>query len=166
MKLEQRAKKFARLAHRNQVRKYTGEPYITHPEAVVGLVRSVPHTEEMICAAWLHDTVEDTAATIEEVGEVFGWRVAALVEQLTDVSKLSDGNRGVRKAIDREHTAKACADAQTIKLADLIHNTISIVEFGKDFAPIYLKEKRLLLDVLVDGSPLLLERAVEQLNQT
>lgn len=58
--MEERAKDFATRYHASidQRRKYTGEPYITHPAAVVELVRSVPHTEAMICAAWLHDTVE------------------------------------------------------------------------------------------------------------
>jgi len=63
--LELKAKAFATKCHEDikQVRKYTGEPYINHPAAVVEIVRSVPHTEAMLCAAWLHDTVEDTNAT-------------------------------------------------------------------------------------------------------
>lgn len=52
--MEQRAREFAEAAHAriDQRRKYTGEPYIAHPAAVVELVRSVPHTDEMIAAAW------------------------------------------------------------------------------------------------------------------
>ena len=64
---EQLAKKFATHAHGDQKRKYTLEPYIAHPAAVVELVRGVPHTEAMLCAAWLHDVVEDTPVTIDEV---------------------------------------------------------------------------------------------------
>jgi len=154
--LEEKAKVFAEQAHARlfQVRKYTGEPYITHPASVVGIVRSVVHTEAMLAAAWLHDTVEDTDFTIEPLTErEFGAEVAALVEQLTDVSRLSDGNRKARKAIDLAHTAKASAAAQTIKLADLIDNTGNIVERDPDFAKGYLKEKTLLLEVLADGNP-------------
>ena len=151
--MEERAKSFAEAAHASidQRRKYSGEPYITHPAAVVELVRSVPHTEAMICAAWLHDTVEDTPKTLADVERMFGAEIAELVEQLTDVSRPEDGNRRHRKAIDREHTAKVSAQAKTIKLADLIDNTRSIVERDPEFAKVYLAEKALLLEVLRDG---------------
>ena len=97
--LEQRAKAFAEHHHAavNQKRKYTGEPYIVHPAAVVELVRGVPHTQEQLAAAWLHDTVEDTEVTIEEIEAKFGREVAALVEMLTDISRPGDGNRAVRE---------------------------------------------------------------------
>lgn len=159
--MEERAKDFATRYHAriDHKRKYTGEPYITHPAAVVELVRSVPHSDAMICAAWLHDTVEDTPATLDEVERVFGFEVAALVEMLTDVSKPSDGKRAVRKAIDRNHTAKASSQAKTIKLADLIDNLRSVVERDPRFAKVYLAEKALLLDVLQDGDANLWEMA-------
>lgn len=159
--MERRAKEFATLWHGSigQKRKYTGEPYINHPAAVVELVRSVPHTEEMLCAAWLHDTVEDTPCTLDEIERVFGFDVAALVEMLTDVSKPSDGNRKTRKAIDREHTSKASPEAKTIKLADLIDNSRSIVKHDPKFAKVYLAEKSLLLDVLREGDNSLMEIA-------
>jgi (p)ppGpp synthase/HD superfamily hydrolase len=99
--LENRARQFATEAHLGQVRKYTGEPYITHPAAVVALVKTVRHTPEMVCAAWLHDVVEDCGVPLQEITSRFGHKVADLVEQLTDVSKPSDGNRSKRKAIDR-----------------------------------------------------------------
>ena len=151
--MEEQAKSFAEAAHASidHRRKYSGEPYIEHPAAVVELVRSVPHTEAMICAAWLHDTVEDTPTTLADVERHFGDDVASLVEQLTDISRPEDGNRRHRKAIDREHTAKANAQAKTIKLADLIDNTRNIVERDPDFAKVYLAEKVLLLDVLREG---------------
>jgi (p)ppGpp synthase/HD superfamily hydrolase len=151
--MEERAKDFATRYHASidHRRKYTGEPYITHPAAVVELVRSVPHTEAMICAAWLHDTVEDTPCTLDEIERVFGFEVSALVEMLTDVSKPSDGNRAARKARDRIHTAASSPQAKTIKLADLIDNTRSIVERDPAFAKVYLAEKALLLEVLRDG---------------
>jgi (p)ppGpp synthase/HD superfamily hydrolase len=159
--MEQHAKDFATRAHAgvNQRRKYTDEPYISHPAAVVELVRSVPHTYAMICAAWLHDTVEDTPVTLAEVELEFGPVVAMLVEQLTDVSRPEDGNRAKRKAIDRAHTAKASPEAKTIKLADLIDNTRSIVELDPGFAKIYLVEKVLLLEVLQEGDAGLWEMA-------
>jgi len=161
MTLEERAKQFATKAHGDidHRRKYTNEPYINHPAQVVEIVRGVPHTEEMLAAAWLHDVVEDTPTTIEQVREVFGVQVSAFVGMLTDVSKLEDGNRKVRKTIDREHTAMSMPPAKTIKLADLISNTSSIVKYDPNFAKVYLEEKRLLLEVLKEGDNQLWQQA-------
>lgn len=152
---------FAKVAHRNvgQLRKYTGEPYIVHPIEVASIVRSVPHTNEMLMAAFLHDVVEDTGIPIEAIEENFGKEVSQLVSELTDVSKPSDGNRAARKAIDLAHTALASPAAKTIKLADLISNTSSIVKHDKAFASIYLAEKALLLEVLKEGDETLWKRA-------
>ncbi|HET8685116.1 MAG TPA: HD domain-containing protein, partial [Methanosarcina sp.] len=88
--LERLAMEYAAEAHAaiNQRRKYTDEPYIVHPAGVVELVRSVKHTEAMLCAAWLHDTVEDTGASLFEIRGIFGKEVAEMVEMLTDVSTL------------------------------------------------------------------------------
>lgn len=159
--MEERAKRFAAAAHAgiDHRRKYTGEPYIAHPAAVVELVRGVPHTEAMLAAAWLHDTVEDTPVTIVDIEHEFGAEVADLVESLTDVSRPQDGNRRVRKAIDREHTAQASAEAKTIKLADLIDNIRSILEYDPGFARVYLMEKVALLEVLQEGDNTLLAMA-------
>lgn len=159
--MEENARHFAVAAHASigQQRKYTGEPYIAHPAAVVELVRSVPHTQAMLAAAWLHDTVEDTPVTLADIEREFGAEVAALVEQLTDVSRPQDGNRRVRKAIDRAHTALASPEAKTIKLADLIENSRSILEFDPGFARVYLVEKAALLEVLQEGDKTLLEMA-------
>lgn len=154
LSLEQRALAFATMKHGeiDQRRKYTNEPYIEHPKAVAEIVRSVSHTEEMIAAALLHDTVEDTNATLQEIDDEFGAVVAELVEMLTDVSKPEDGNRKVRKSLDRRHSARAIPAAKTIKLADLIHNSQSICEHDPEFARIYMAEKQLLLDVLKAGN--------------
>lgn len=161
MDIVEKAKEFAKKAHESidQRRKYTNEPYIVHPAEVASIVASVPHTQEMVAAAWLHDVVEDTPITLNEVYKTFGKEVGDLVEMLTDVSKPQDGNRKARKAIDREHTSTASPAAKTIKLADLISNTSSIVEYDPNFAKVYLHEKRLLLEVLKEGDKSLWERA-------
>lgn len=93
MELELKAKEFATRAHTGQLRKYTGTPYIEHPEAVVELVRSVEHTEEMLAAAWLHDVVEDCGVTFGELCDYFGWGTYDLVYHLTDVSHPTDGKQ-------------------------------------------------------------------------
>tara|TARA_Y100001972_G_scaffold82164_1_gene99984 strand:- start:17214 stop:17729 length:516 start_codon:yes stop_codon:yes gene_type:complete len=161
MNVVQRAKALATEAHASigQVRKYTGEPYIVHPAAVVAIVRSVPHTQDMLAAAWLHDVVEDTPITLGEIESIFGGSVALLVENLTDVSHANDGNRKHRKAKDREHTSRATPEAKTIKLADLIDNTRSILAHDPRFAKTYLEEKRLLLEVLREGDQTLWQKA-------
>lgn len=149
------ARMFAKFAHRKQKRKYTGEPYFVHCQEVAEIVRTVPHTWQMVCAAYLHDTVEDTWVKLWMVRMIFGKWVAYLVECLTDVSNSSDGNRAARKAIDRTHTATAHPDAKTIKLADLLSNTRSIVSHDAKFAKVYLAEKKLLLGVLGSGNKIL-----------
>lgn len=163
--LKARAQAFAERAHAGQLRKYTGEPYIVHPVAVVELVRSVPHTEEMLAAAWLHDVVEDTGTSLELIVREFGDRVAHLVFQLTDISRPEDGNRKTRKALDRVHLAMASAAAKTIKLADLIDNSKSIVEHDPDFAKVYMQEKAELLGVLLGGDQMLWRKASDIVTQ-
>ena len=106
----------------------------------------------MLAAAWLHDVVEDTPVTLQDIEFTFGSEVAELVENLTDVSQPQDGVRRVRKEKDRQHLAKTKPEAKTIKLADLIDNTRSIAEHDQKFAKIYLAEKRLLLEVLKEGN--------------
>ncbi|CAB4241556.1 HD/PDEase domain containing protein [uncultured Caudovirales phage] len=165
MELVERARVFATAAHAavGQMRKYTFEPYIVHPAEVASIVATVPHTEEMLAAAWLHDTVEDTGVTIETIRAEFGEKVAELVGWLTDVSRPEHGNRAHRKALDRAHTAAAPAEAQTIKLADLIANTRSIMEHDEAFARTYLEEKKLMLAVMLHGDVTLMARARGQI---
>ena len=165
--MEQLAKAYAERKHDSvgHRRKYTGEPYIAHPAAVVELVRSVPHTEAMLCAAWLHDTVEDTPATLDDIRAVFGDEVAVLVEMLTDVSRPEDGVRSERRAADRKHSAKASPQAKTIKLADVIDNAGSIASKDPEFAKVYLAENALLLEVLKEGDPVLLRAADEAIKK-
>jgi (p)ppGpp synthase/HD superfamily hydrolase len=164
MNTVERAKVFATAAHAavGQTRKYTGEPYVVHPLEVASLVESVGGTEAMVAAALLHDVLEDTGVTFDLLVEQFGSEVAELVLWLTDVSKPEDGNRSTRKALDRQHSAAAPAAAQTVKVADLISNTRSIVAHDPGFAKVYLEEKRLLLDVLTGADPTLLTMARKQ----
>ena len=99
----------------------------------------------------LHDTVEDTDVTIDNITDHFGDEVAELVGWLTDVSKPEDGNRAHRKAMDRAHIADAPAEAKTIKLADMIDNSNSITTHDPKFAKVYMVEKAMLLEVLQEG---------------
>ena len=158
----EKAEQFAVQAHGPQKRKYSGEPYIVHPIEVSQIVRTVPHTNAMVAAAILHDVIEDTEATYDDVVVNFGVIIADLVNELTDVSKPEDGNRAVRKSLDRAHLAKASADAQTIKLADIISNSKDIKENDPSFAKVYIPEMKALLEVLDKGDSELIKKAEKQ----
>ena len=146
-----RAIEFAMKAHDGQTRKYTGEPYVMHPIAVSIIVANVIDDTEMQVAAILHDTVEDTDVTFQDIASEFGHRVFAMVRDLTDISKPSDGNRKTRKELDRIHLSTISDNSKTIKIADLIHNSSSILLADPSFAKVYMREKRELLKVLVGG---------------
>lgn len=162
-----RASAYARAAHGsiNQRRKYSDEPYIVHPEAVARTVASVTEDVAVIAAAWLHDVVEDTPITIDQIVEEFGDDVATLVLEVTNVSRKEDGNRARRKEIDRLHVAKAQPRAKTIKLADVIDNLSDIENAGPSFADKYVREKERQLEVLIEGNDQLFHRAQELVKQ-
>jgi len=155
------AMQFARMVHRHQVRKYTGNPYVDHLAEVAGIVstvaiESMEMQATMIATAWLHDCVEDQDVTGAELARKFGPTVQAGVLALSD---LECGSRAERKAASRARLARAPWWVQTIKCADLISNTSSIVKHDPKFAAVYLEEKRLLLDVLTNADQRLLEMA-------
>lgn len=157
--LVSRAFTFAETAHEGQKRRYTGESYFLHALAVALILDSVPHTDEMMAAAFLHDVVEDCAVSLDTIRAQFGDEVADLVYWLTAVSKPADGDRATRKEIDRQHIAKAPAAAKTIKLADVIDNLSTLRERDPAFYEVYRKEKQRLLEVLKEGDQTLWERA-------
>ena len=156
-----KAEALARSAHGaiNHVRKYTGEPYAEHLGSVARMVGDAGGTDEMMAAAWLHDVLEDTAVTREELEGVVGPLVTQYVLELTDVSRPEDGNRAVRKAKDRDHLALASLEAKTIKLADLIDNARSIIKHDQRFAKTFMLEMRACLEILGAGESGLLETA-------
>lgn len=160
--MEKEALEFAHQAHQGQQRKYTGEPYIEHPIRLSEMVRSVPHTEAMICAAYLHDVVEDTPVTSAEIEERFGPEVARLVHELTDefiTESYPQLNRKERKKREVARLAKVSVEAKTIKLADVIDNTRDIIKGDKDFARRYIPEMEAMVEALQGGNFQLLMRA-------
>ena len=153
---------FAAVAHAGQTRKFTGDPYIVHPLQVMQLVRRVTEREDAAVAAVLHDVLEDTVVRASAIKRRFGQDVLDLVVELTEVP--IEGNRAARKASERERLAAISPMGQTIKLADLIANTRSIVKYDPKFAKTYLAEKAALLEVLTGGDPRLHARATKTLN--
>lgn len=166
--LVDKARQFALKAHGriDHRRKYSSDPYPVHLQAVADLVASVSDDPEMIAAAWLHDTIEDTPTTEAELQQRFGSAVVQLVGELTDVSRAVDGNRAIRKFIDRGHLAKASPRAKTIKLADLIDNCQDICKHDPEFAKVYLTEMASLLEVLREGDATLYSRAMAVLHES
>lgn len=154
----EKAKLFAVGAHSaiDQRRKYTNAPYWYHCAKVAELVRAAGGTERMIAAAWLHDVVEDTSITHEMIDEIFGSVVSIYVRDLTNCET---GNRKERKAKANIRLANASPEAQTIKLADIIDNTRSIVEHDPEFAKVYMAEKREQVEVLRKGNQTLWNEA-------
>lgn len=159
---------FAREVHGGQVRKYTGNPYADHLAEVAGIAMSVGwracevHPDVLMAVCWLHDSMEDQGISHSILMDRFGVRVADGVQMLSDMEK---GNRAERKAASRVRLASAPAWVQTIKCADLISNTSSIVKHDPNFAVVYLEEKRLLLEVLTKADPRLLALAKAQAAQ-
>lgn len=175
---ERIAMRFSHAAHGaiNQRRKYDGSPYIGHCYRVAAMVASSGAAPDVIAAAYLHDVAEDVPlkhlwelsgrgisegdcprvdSRIERLKCLtfkFGIEIATLVEEVTDVSQLHEGNREIRKEKDRMHLARASNEAKTIKLADLIDNAHDIQAGDPEFAKVYMAEKELLLEVLKGGN--------------
>lgn len=174
------AQMFVHKAHNsiNQKRKYSGEPYWVHTDEVADTVASVTNDEDTIVGAHGHDLKEDVFPELlkqlrieehdvlfAEYMTIFYGRADLFVNELTDVytrEAFSNKNRAERKRLERERIGKISIEAKTIKLADLISNTKSIVTEDAGFAKTYLKEKFALLGELSNGNPILLQRATAQ----
>ncbi|MEA3192112.1 MAG: diphosphokinase / guanosine-3,5-bis(diphosphate) 3-diphosphatase [Betaproteobacteria bacterium] len=118
---------FAAHKHRDQRRKDAGaSPYINHPIALADvLVNEGGITDvEVLCAALLHDTVEDTDTQHQELVDAFGPRVARIVAEVSDDKSLSSPER---KRLQIEHAPKLSAEAKLVKLADKTCNLRDIV---------------------------------------
>ena len=113
---------FAAEKHRDQKRKDArGTPYINHPIMVVNLMAKVGRITdiETLQAGMLHDTIEDTDATADEIEDRFGYAVRSLVMEVTDDKNLK---KDERKRLQIEHAPHLSPRAKTIKLADKIAN--------------------------------------------
>ena len=126
---------FATKAHEGQFRKGTKRPYIVHPVEVADIVTSMTQDEEIICAAVLHDTIEDCeGVTAEVLEERFGQRVASLVQyESEDKTKTWEE----RKRATIHHLREVPREAQMIALADKLSNMRDIdrdyPKFGEAF---------------------------------
>jgi (p)ppGpp synthase/HD superfamily hydrolase len=146
-----------------QRRDFTGLPYITHPEEVAELLSSVGCNETAQAGAYMHDLIEDTGITYEDIYNEFGFEVAELVRTNSNIAKPEDGNRAVRAAINRAHKATGSADSQNISVGDIISNVRTLVGLNPKFAKTYVPEKWEALKLFVLAHPELREMAVDVL---
>jgi guanosine-3',5'-bis(diphosphate) 3'-pyrophosphohydrolase len=119
---------FASRKHSQQRRKDAdASPYINHPIALVSIlaVEARINDRDTLCAALLHDTIEDTDTSVEELVEAFGGPVASLVQEVTDNKKLPKAERKLRQV---EHAAHLSAKARLVKLADKIANLRDVAD--------------------------------------
>lgn len=138
----------------NQVREGTGEPYIVHPIEVAGLVHTIAHDfdypiewiEVAVVAALLHDVIEDTRGTYNEIESRFGAIVRDTVFWLTDVTTKAQGNRRVRKELERVRLSHAPGRVKFIKCCDIIANARTVLAEKPGSAQLFLTEKLALID--------------------
>lgn len=125
----QNAVKFAVHAHGGQTRRSSDEPYVNHVLRVARLVHDTGAPEEVIIAAILHDTVEDTDVTMEDIQQKFGNIVTGYVDTLTEDDKSAAWED--RKAEAQMKLMNASKEAMLIKAADKIDNISSIISFAQ-----------------------------------
>jgi GTP pyrophosphokinase len=129
-----RAFEFAYCLHEGQYRA-SGDPYIAHPVAVAGLLRDLGGGSTMIAAGFLHDVVEDTDITPEEIEQRFGQEVRILVEGVTKLSKFNFSSKTERQAENFRRMFLAMAQdirVIVVKLADRLHNMRTLEHLSKE----------------------------------
>ena len=129
------AYRFAAQFHRDQKRR-SGEPYINHPvEVALILAHDLHMDEDVICAALLHDTVEDTSATLSDLSELFGETVAELVDGVTKLTSIEVDSMDAKQALNlRKMFLAMSRDIRVviIKLADRLHNMRTLAALPPD----------------------------------
>lgn len=166
---------FAKQAHAGQERKYETGPYIIHPIRVMEICKQYTQDRNVLSAALLHDVLEDTTVTEEQLSRYLSSvmtteesnLVLLYVIELTDIytkNNFPQWNRRKRKAKETLRLSVASPGAQTIKYADIIDNSLSIINADTDFAERYLFECRALLKKLKRGESSLREKAIQTVN--
>ncbi|MBE9100988.1 RelA/SpoT family protein [Vacuolonema iberomarrocanum] len=141
---------FAYELHEGQ-RRASGEPYIAHPVAVAGLLRDLGGSSSMVAAGFLHDVVEDTDITLEELEQRFGEDVSRLVEGVTKLSKFNFSSKTERQAENFRRMFLAMAQdirVIVVKLADRLHNMRTLEHLRPE------KQRRIAQETLEIFAPL------------
>ncbi len=146
-----RAADLAARAHVDQRRKGYGDvPYVNHVIGVAVLVSSVTEDSEVLAAALLHDTVEDSETSIDDIAALFGPRVAGLVGEMTDDPAIATLPTFQRKGMQAKKMAIASDEAKLIKVADQTCNLVDLEQTPPGWPPdrmrAYLDGARLVVD--------------------
>jgi len=168
-------KELAIRAHGNQKRKYSGDPYVTHTFRVSDIVKKFGGDDAQIMGAILHDVLEDTPMTENELWmellDIVGGRMAndviKLVRELTDVYTTEifpDFNRKARKEMESMRMGNISPRSQTIKYADILDNGEDIMKNDPKFGKLYLKEKESMLKYMNKGNSELYQKCLDELD--
>lgn len=130
--MKEKAKIFAEKAHQGQFRKSGNVPYITHPIRVAHVLDNAGTSEELVCAGYLHDVVEDTLVEIEEIEQEFGEYIANLVRSHTE-DKSKTWQERKQHTIDTLKTADK--DVKLLIVADRLDNLLSVEKDLKVIGP-------------------------------
>ena len=155
------AYELAAKCHQGQLRR-SGEPYITHPLAVASIVASYGMDDTTIAAALLHDAVEDTGLTLEEVEDRFGADVAAIVDGVTKLERIAfESKEDQQAATMRKMLVAMAKDLRVliIKLADRLHNMRTIAAMPSE------KQRRIAQETLDIYAPLAHRLGIQELRQ-
>lgn len=166
---------FASKAHGKQRRKFSDELYIHHPIRVMNTCKEFTENVHVLAAALLHDVLEDTAVSKDELRKYLASymdkymanKTMGIVEELTDVytkKNYPQLNRRARKELEAKRLSRISADAQSVKYADILDNAQNIKEHSPGFAIVYLREGRILLTKMTKGNSKLYTRAVRLLD--
>ncbi len=142
--LIRRAYVFSARAHEGQVR-LSGEPYLSHPLHVAKILADMRMDEPTVAAGLLHDTVEDTDTTIDDIADIFGEEVADIVDGVTKIGMMDFESKAIAKAENIRKMILAMAEdirVLMVKLADRLHN-MSTLDFQKSYKQLLIAQETL-----------------------
>ncbi|OEU70802.1 MAG: GTP pyrophosphokinase [Desulfovibrio sp. S3730MH75] len=142
--LIRRAYVFSARAHEGQMR-LSGEPYLSHPLHVAKILADMRLDEPTVAAGLLHDTVEDTDTTIDDIAELFGEEVADIVDGVTKIGMMDFESKAIAKAENIRKMILAMAEdirVLMVKLADRLHN-MSTLDFQKNYKQLLIAQETL-----------------------
>lgn len=128
---------FAALAHKDQSRKITGIPYVAHPFAVCLILLDAGYSEDVAIAGLLHDVVEDTSYSSEDIESRFGKRVVEMVLGVTEDNNISSKDERLKKYLDVVENSEI--EVKAICAADMLHNRICILRELENQLPVWDK---------------------------